>query len=161
MSKGTKKGSFMKKIVTLSTVLLSLSLVMFSPLSMADQADDIIIENTWVGAPPPGALALGAFAVLKNPTDQAIVLQQAKATGFDSVQLHETINQNNMHRMVEIQELRIPAKSQVALKHGSYHIMLMGVHHEPKPGDHIPITLVFSDHSHKTVEFKVSKGMHH
>lgn len=151
----------MNKVVTLSTVLMSLSLLFFSPLSMADQSDDIIIENPWVGAPPPGALALGAFAVLKNPTDQAIVLQQAKASGFGSVQLHESINKNNMHRMIEIQELRIPANSEVALKHGSYHIMLMGVHHEPKPGDRIPITLVFSDHSHKTIEFKVSKGMHH
>jgi len=151
----------MKKIVNLSTLFLGLSLVMFSPLSMADQSDDIVVEMPWVGAPPPGALALGAFAVLKNPTDEAIVIQQAKASGFDSVQLHESINKNNMHRMVEIKELRVPAKGKVALKHGSYHIMLMGVHHRPKPGDSLPITLVFGDHSHKTIEFKVSKGMHH
>ncbi len=151
----------MKNSVTVSAVLLSLVLVIFSPLSLADYADDIIVENPWVGAPPPDAFALGAFAVLKNPTDHTIVLQQAKATGFDSVQLHKSINKNNMHRMIRIQELRIPAKSQVVLKHGSYHIMLMGVHHEPKPGDSLPITLVFSDHSQKIVEFKVSKGRHH
>ena len=150
----------MKKIhFTTSLLALIASVSITAMAQAATQAESVIVQAPWVGAPPPFAQALGAFAVLKNPTDHPISLIEAKTPGFDMVHLHQTINQNGMHRMVGVKQLKIPPHGQVALKHGSYHIMLMGVHHLPKVGDQIPITLIFADHSKKQVPFPVKKGL--
>ncbi len=155
-----KRRSLLKQALMGLTLLSSLSIsAMTQAATHTAQADEIIVENPWVGAPPPFAQALGAFAILKNPTDHPITLIHAKASGFDMVHLHQTINENGMHRMVGVKQLTIPPHGQIALKHGSYHIMLMGVHHLPKVGDQIPITLIFADHSQKTIAFPVKKGM--
>jgi hypothetical protein len=54
--------------------------------------------------------------------------------------------------MRPIDRLEIPAGGTVELKPGSYHIMLIGLNQELKPGDKIEITLTFE----KAGEVKVT-----
>jgi copper(I)-binding protein len=59
-------------------------------------------------------------------------------------------------RMRPIAEIPLPAGKEVALKPGGYHIMLMGIEHQLKQDDVVPITLTVreSDGKSRTVEVK-------
>lgn len=46
---------------------------------------------------PCSAQALAGFMVVKNHSDQAIALIQAKAKDFNHAMLHQSINEKSMH----------------------------------------------------------------
>jgi len=52
--------------------------------------------------------------------------------------------------------LDLPAGKAVALKPGGYHVMLMDLKQQLKPGETVPVTLVFeaADKTRETVEVK-------
>jgi hypothetical protein len=52
--------------------------------------------------------------------------------------------------MRPIAEIPLPAGKEVALKPGGYHIMLMGIEHQLKQGDVVPITLTVREGDGKT-----------
>ncbi|MCK5809592.1 MAG: copper chaperone PCu(A)C [Cocleimonas sp.] len=132
-------------------ILLFLSACNTSP----DASAGLEIENPWIRTPPPAAQALAGFMHLKNHSDQAITLVAAKAEGFNQVMLHQSINENGLHRMEHAENIKIPSQGTLLFQHGSYHIMLIGFQKTIKTGDKIPITLVFDNKREKTVFFIV------
>ncbi len=138
-------------------------LLMISAAQAANMAERVQVQDPWVGAPPPFARALGGFMVLKNPTDEPVVLVNAQATEFGSVMLHRSVNENGVHRMIHVDEVEVPRKGELHFKHGGYHIMFMQPKKQFKAGDVIPVTLVFKDGSQKTIDYPVKKRMmmHH
>ena len=140
-------------------VFLILLFLMNAPV-FSDQNSDLTfieIHDPWVRAPAPFAHALGGFMLLKNHSDIPVTLVQAKADGFDEVMLHQSINENGMHRMEHAENIVIPAHGEVKFQHGSYHIMFMGLHKKALPGDKIPVKLVFNNGQEKLVSFIVRK----
>jgi len=149
------KKMLSNKMLFLAT--LALSLITFQ--AQANQAKDIQVIDPWIGAAPPGAMALGAFMILKNPTDHPITLTKVRAPGFGMVMLHKSINQNGMHKMIHVDQLVIPAHGEVALKHGSYHIMYMGIKRDVSVNTLITTQLMFKDGSVKTLNIRIEKRM--
>jgi hypothetical protein len=62
---------------------------------------------------------------------------------------------NNVMRMRPVAGIELPAGKDVALKPGGYHIMLMGIGHQFKQGETIPITLTVRDTNGKTETIEV------
>lgn len=135
--------------------LLFFNTLIFS--AQASDSDTIEIQDPWVRAPAPHARALGGFMLLKNHSQMPIALVEARAEGFDNVMLHQSINEDGMHSMEHADTIVVPAHGEVKFQHGGYHIMLMGPDKKSKPGDEIPLTLVFDNGLEKKVSFIVRK----
>ncbi|MEW5838058.1 MAG: copper chaperone PCu(A)C [Pseudomonadota bacterium] len=132
-----------------------LAMAMMSPL--AAMAEIKVVEP-WIPEAPPNAQAMAAFMVIENDEDKEIKVTSAFAPGFNTIELHKSVEIDGMHKMLKQDALVIPAMGSLTLKPGSYHIMLIGVQDpRPKAGDVIPVRLDFADGTQMSVQVPVKK----
>lgn len=139
----------------LSIALLALAL----PAYAAGLADQVSVADPYVRMAPPGSKTTGAFMTLKNAGDKEAKLVTAASSAANVTELHNHINDGGVMRMRQVKEIAVPAKGEVALKPGSYHVMLIDMKAPLKEGDHVVINLGFADGSSKEVHATVKKPM--
>ncbi|MBM6550821.1 copper chaperone PCu(A)C [Marinomonas ostreistagni] len=108
-------------------------------------ASDIEISQPAVRAMPPGAPASGAYVTLTNHSDQVRHLVSVESDAAKTVEIHLSEMQGDTMKMSQVASVTVPAHGQVALRPGSYHIMMMGLTQPIKVGDQIDFTLVMQD----------------
>jgi hypothetical protein len=104
----------------------------------------ITITDPMARPSPLGGGTGGAFMTIRNETGQADRLRSAASTAARAVELHETVDDNGMMRMVPQPEgWEIGPGSELELKPGGKHIMLIELVRPLEPGNSIEITLDF------------------
>lgn len=93
---------------------------------------------------PPGSPNTAAFLVLKNDADKPVKLVAAASPEVGRAELHTHLHENGVMRMRQVESIAIPAKGEVALKPGSFHVMLFEVR-ELSQGTPFPLTLTMDD----------------
>lgn len=139
--------------VSLKAALMGAGLLMGSLV----QAAELKVAHPWVALPPPGAHATAAFMELHNPGEQTVDLVAADADGFQAVELHRSVNENGMHRMVRQERITVPAGDAVELAPGGYHVMLIGIERELTEGDAVTLELTLGDGSRLSVDAAVKR----
>ncbi len=137
-----------------SSLLALAGLLFGSMLSAAE----LHVEAPWIREAPPNAMALGGFMVLHNRSAEEVKLVAATSPAFDSVQLHRTVAENGMARMVHQESIAVPAHGETVFKPGDYHLMLMQPKQPLKAGERVEVTLMFDNGSRQTVTFPVQAG---
>ncbi len=114
----------------------------------------VTVQDPWVRSTVAQQTTTGAFMQIKS--DQATRLVEASSTAAKTVQIHEMAMSGDVMKMRAVKEVEIPVGKTVELKPGSYHIMLMDLTAQIKPGDTVPLKLVFegADKKRETVEVK-------
>lgn len=132
----------MMKITTITNLSLRALLVGASLLvATAAAAAELEVKAPWVALAPPGAQATAAFMELHNPGEQPVDVVGADAEGFEAIELHRSINENGMHRMVQQDRITVPAGGSVKLAPGGYHIMLIGPERSLEEGEVLTVEL--------------------
>lgn len=90
-----------------------------------------------------GNVTTAAFLKIKNSGDTDDRLLRIEFDLAEVVELHRSEIQNDVMTMRPVEGIDIPAGETIELKPGSYHIMLIGLQREIKPGEEYPLTLVF------------------
>jgi copper(I)-binding protein len=106
------------------------------------RAQTVQVENAWARATAAGAMSGGIFLTVTD-TGAPDRLLGASTPVAATAQLHETVNDNGVMRMRPVAGLPLEAGKPVVLKPGGYHVMLMGLKQQLKPGDTFPVTLTF------------------
>jgi copper(I)-binding protein len=65
------------------------------------------------------------YMTMTNNTGDAMTITHVTSPQFGSVEMHETVIENDVARMRRVEELVIPARGQVRLERGGKHLMLM------------------------------------
>ncbi len=134
-------------------VWLVLGVLMLAACAPAAGGDGIAISDPWVRA--PGANG-GAFMVIQNSGAEADRLLSASSDVAQTVEIHEMKMENDVMTMREMEGgLEIPARGSVKLAPGGYHIMLINLKQELKPGDTVTLTLNFEKAGAITVQAEV------
>lgn len=103
-----------------------------------------------------GGANSAVYMVLKNGGDAADRLVAAHADVAETIEVHETIMEGDVMKMQPVQGgLEIPAKGQVELKPGSYHVMLIGLTKDLNVGDKFQLTLDFANGESMQLEVPV------
>lgn len=127
--------------------------------SLSVQAQDIKIENPWLRAAPPNAPALAVFMTIQNDNEKTISLKQVKGNAsLGTIELHRTIVENKIMKMIPQKVIPVAPKSSTVLKPGSWHIMLIKPDKVPKVGESIELTLIFDNGSEQDIVLPVIKG---
>jgi periplasmic copper chaperone A len=147
------------KIVLLATLLFS----------VVASAADIEVKSAWVRGTVPAQMMSGAFMEITSKSGATLVGVSTPAA--EDAEVHEMRLEGGVMKMRAAPRLALPAGKAVTLKPGGYHIMLMGLKQQLKPGDIVPITLKVESANKKvdavTVNAKVreltesSDSMHH
>jgi copper(I)-binding protein len=147
----------MTKIAFLATALLSTTIPVQA--LAAGAADSVTVVDPYVRMAPPGAMATGAFMVLKNTGDKDAKLVKASNSASKITELHTHINEGGVMKMRPVPAIDIKAKGEAVLQPGGLHVMLIDLKGPMKDGDKVAITLGFDDGSSKQIEVPVKRPM--
>lgn len=136
--------SFAMRRLLLASVLLA---------SFAAQAQ-VKVDDPWVRATVAPQKATGAFMQLTSA--KAVKVVAASSPLAAMVEIHEMKMDDGVMKMRAVDALPLPAGQAVALKPGSYHVMLMGLKAPIKAGETVPLTLTVEgeDKQRTAVEIK-------
>ena len=98
------------------------------------------VKDPWVRGTVAGQKATGMFGQVTSTTGGKLVAASSPMAGV--VEIHEMVMDGNVMKMRAVSGLELPAGKAVDLKPGGYHVMLMDLKQELKPGDAVPVTLV-------------------
>jgi copper(I)-binding protein len=136
---------------------LALALLTAGPAFADDfKLGNLEIKSPWSRAIPAGAKVAGGYFVVVNHGDTPDRLVSATAEVAGRAEIHEMSMQNGVMTMrPQPQGLAIPAHGEVALKPGSYHLMLLDLKRPPKQGEPFAGTLTFEKAGKVDVTFAV------
>jgi copper(I)-binding protein len=106
-------------------------------------AAQVTVLDPWVRGTVEGQTSTGAYMTLKSDKGTRLVAVTSPVATRSSI--HEMSMNGNVMRMRTLEALPIPAGSTVALEEGHDHLMLEGLSHPLKDGDHVRLTLTFVD----------------
>ncbi|WXT99687.1 MAG: hypothetical protein Ctma_0391 [Catillopecten margaritatus gill symbiont] len=145
----------MNKIISSLTLFL---LFATQASAMNHGVTGISIHNPWVRSAPANAPVLGVFMQINNKTNNAVKLLSADADGYKRVEIHRTLNDNGLMKMVKQPFAPISAGGKLQLKPGSWHIMLIKPDKVPSKGSMVAIKLEFDNGTMQTVHAEVKSG---
>jgi copper(I)-binding protein len=112
--------------------------------SGAGKLAGIEIAGAWARIVPGGARTGAVYFTLRNGSATDDALLEVRTSAAQSASLHESATKDGVATMEELPEgLTVPAQSEVVLKPGAAHIMLLGVTRTLKVGDVLPLQIVF------------------
>jgi len=122
----------------------------------ASAVGHLLIEHAWIREAPPGAMMLAGYAVLRNDGDAVVEISAAQSQIFGDVSIHETMLENGVSRMHELNGLKITPGSEIALAPGGKHLMLMDAKTLVTAGTTVELTLILADGRKVSAAFVVS-----
>lgn len=139
----------MKKLILL-TILLASS-------SAWSQTNQIQFIDGWIKQLPPVVPMRAGYMKINNTGDQKRQIVAMQSSAFDKVEMHESKMEDGMMKMIELGSLQLPANSQIELKPGGKHLMLIDPVQPLQIGDKIELIITFSDDSTQSVMLVVKK----
>jgi copper(I)-binding protein len=124
-------------------------------LALAAQAQTSV-KDAWVRGTVAQQKATGMFAQITSSTGGKLVSASSPVAGV--VEIHEMAMDGNIMKMRAVTGIELPAGKPVDLKPGGYHVMLMELKKELKPGETVPVTLVVegADKKRESIEVKAT-----
>lgn len=100
-----------------------------------------------------------AYMTLVNRADEPDMLISAATDAVEVVELHNNeIDENGVMRMRPVESIEIPAKGEVALAPGGYHVMLIGLKQDLVEGATVNLTLTFENAGEREVVAEIRQG---
>ncbi|MDE1920850.1 MAG: copper chaperone PCu(A)C [Candidatus Omnitrophica bacterium] len=109
----------------------------------AHAAQGVSVSHAWVQAMPPTQTTTAAYMTITNTSSKEVVLVSASSDIAGAVEIHRMSEANGMMTMAMVKQIAIPARSQVTLQPGGYHIMLINLKKPVHKGEMVPVTLHF------------------
>lgn len=125
----------------------------FALLAASAAHAQIKVDDPWVRATVAPQKATGAFMQLTSAKPAKVVAASSPVAGL--VEIHEMKMDDGVMKMRAVDALALPAGQAVALKPGSYHVMLMGLKAPIKAGEVVPLTLTVEGADGKRTELEV------
>lgn len=113
------------------------------------------IADAWVREPPPTQEVLAAYMRIHNDAFDPRRITAVSSPDFRSVEMHRTVMQDGLARMVPQPDIVIPARGEVVLEPGGYHLMLIGPLKPLRAGNRVTIRLQLGTDLQQTVEAEV------
>jgi len=112
------------------------------------------VKDAWVRGTVAQQQATGLFGKITSASGGKLVAASSPVAGM--VEVHEMAMEGNVMKMRAVPALDLPAGKVVELKPRGYHVMLMGLKQQLKPGDTVAVTLVIEgrDQKRETLELK-------
>lgn len=139
----------MKRQAKLSPIFLALTL-WFGALhcnAAAKQDNTIEAQGFHAFATIDGSSISAAFGTLSNTSEQPIALQKVVIKGEvkATAELHQSIKEKGVVKMLPVDSITIPAKQSVELAPGGLHIMLINLQGPLEAGKTIALELTFDN----------------
>ena len=141
----------MRSIVRVALMLLAA----VSFVAPAARAQSVNVDQAWARATAPHATSAAVYMTLTARITDRLIGGRTPVAAI--VQVHETAQDNGVMRMITVPGgLLLTSGRRVMLAPGGYHLMLMGMSEQLRPGETFPLTLHFAYEPPVTVTVKVA-----
>ena len=131
--------------------LFSMSILLFL-FACDSQKSALTFDDLEVYAPLPGNTVTSGYTKITNNTDVTISIDSITSPDFETVEIHETIIVNGIARMIEIEQLTIPANNDIVLKRGGKHFMFFDPKKNINIGQNIKLNIKLSNNENLKFE---------
>jgi len=105
---------------------------------------------------PPSSSVNVAYGILRNNTDEDITLTVFRSPVFDDLQIHDMeYSDNGTAKMIHLKSISVPAKSDLTLKPGGHHLMLINKRRDLILDEDIMVVVFAEDSVRYMLHFKV------
>lgn len=122
------------------------------------KAGTLEISHPWARETPPAAKVGAGYFKVKNTGTEADRLIAVETADAAKVEIHESLTENGVAKMRQVEAVELPPGAETALKPGGYHLMLIDLKEPLAEGMRVPATLVFEKAGRVDVELAV-EGM--
>jgi copper(I)-binding protein len=137
-------------------ILAATPAIAAEPHEHATKVGDLEIIHPWSRATPGGAKVAGGYLDMANRGGKADRLISATAEVAGKVEIHESTMKDGVMGMRHLMNgIELAPGATVALKPGSYHLMLMNLKRPLKQGETFTGTLTFRDAGTVDIVFSV------
>ena len=119
--------------------------VNFSPSLL--KKSSLTFDDLEIYAPLPGNSVTSGYANIKNNSNEGITIESINSPDFKLVEIHETIINDGIARMIEIENLFIPQNDAVLLERGGKHFMFFEPTSSISIGHEIKLSIGLSNDS--------------
>jgi len=109
------------------------------------------IDDAWIAEAPPVSKVMAAYMKIENETSQVRQAVAMQCREFERAEFHRTVDKEGMASMEHQQVLNIPAKSELELEPGGYHVMLFNPARRLLAGNITQCSIEFDNG--KTIDF--------
>jgi copper(I)-binding protein len=124
--------------------------------TLAAPTMDVI--DGWVREAPPTSRVLAAYMRIINQTEGDLTVTGITSPDFEAADLHRTVVEDGVARMLPVPELTIPAGGSITLEPGGLHLMLFDPVRPLQQGDSVTLVLHRSDDICITLSVPVLRG---
>ena len=120
-------------------------------------ASSIDIDNATIRLMPASAKMTAGYFIFANKDNKEIVLVGAKSNFFKHIEIHQSMKDGDVMKMVKKNSVSIPPNSKLEFKPMGYHLMLMQPIDKISENQSIEITLSFANGESMDAQFVVKK----
>jgi len=102
-------------------------LVLFPQTEIRAETSDLILKDAFIIKHPLKGRPSGGYFILTNTGTEACVLTGITASDKIRIDMHETIHENGVMKMVKRDEMVVPAGGDLVFKRGGKHLMIFGI----------------------------------
>ncbi len=85
----------------------------------------LVVSELEITKPMPGRSMSAGYFLLENRSADEITITRIDSAQFGSVEMHETVLEDDVSRMRRLEAVTVPAKGSVRFERGGKHLMLM------------------------------------
>lgn len=108
------------------------------------EVGDLLIVHP-MSRPVLAGRTAAVYMTIVNDGDEAEHLLGAESPDFDTVELHESYEEDGVSKMRPVDAIEIPAGDTALLEPGGLHLMLFGAHEAVAAGEDFPLVLTFEN----------------
>jgi periplasmic copper chaperone A len=136
--------------------LIKILIASFVLLTSCDAPTGIEISEAWTR--PAQQDENGAiYFLLQNHSGDADELLGITSDVAETVEIHESSMEGDVMQMRQVASIPIDANENVEFEPGGYHVMLVKLKRDLKPGEEIQVTLQFKNHEAITLSVSVQE----
>ncbi len=123
---------------------LAVFLLLLSFGALADSSQ-VRLSDGWIKDLPPVVPMRAGYLTIENRGSNTATITGLQSDAFARIEMHETVMQDGLMKMVEIRKLEIAPRAKVELIPGGKHLMLITPQRTLGRGDDVDITVNFAD----------------
>lgn len=137
--------------------LVALAMLVLAGTNSNAADSNLMVHDAWVREAPPNMKILaGYFSIMNHGDGKNLV--GAASDAFEKVEIHKTVHEAGVAKMVAQDSVEIPMHATVKFEPGGLHLMLINPKSPLKAGDKVNITLKFGDGGEQQITASVKKG---
>jgi len=125
--------------------------LLLAGVSLANADSELQVTEPWVREAPPTSRVSAGYLKLVNNRENKVTVTAISSPDFENAEIHRTVIEDGIARMLPVKQLDVPASSQLSLEPGGLHLMLFEPHRSLAEGETVTLVIHLENGNQMTI----------